>query len=142
MGCSQNAADVTQDTFVRLLSLRDTLYSIHNPRGFLATTARRLIIDRVRRDIIEQSYLAEMSALGKEETMQASPEHIWQAIQALDDICRVLQKVPARARSVFLLHYLDGKTQQTIADQLQVTARTIRNDLALVLVRCQRFTEY
>lgn len=139
MGCSQNAADVTQDTFVRILSLRDNLCGIHNPRGFLATTARRLVIDRVRRDIIEQSYLAEMAALGWEETTQASPEQIWQAIQALDDICRVLEQVPERARKVFLLHYLEGMKQQTIADQFQITARTVRNDLALVLVSCQHF---
>ncbi len=137
MGCSQNAADVAQDTFVRILSLRDTLCSIRNPRGFLVTTARRLVIDRARRELIEQHYLAEMAALGDVENAQLSPEHRWQVIQALDDICRVLEQVPARARNAFLLHYLDGIPQQAIADQLQVTTRTVRNDLALVLVRCQ-----
>lgn len=136
LGCGHSAADIAQDTFVRILSLRDAFQDIANPRGFLMTTARRLVIDRARRDILEERYLADL-ALADYASVQVSPEQIWQALQALEAVCRVLERVHARARRAFLMYYLDDIPQQAIADELQVSARTVRNDLALVLVRCQ-----
>ncbi|MGJ3257137.1 MAG: sigma-70 family RNA polymerase sigma factor [Alcanivorax sp.] len=140
LGCGHNAADITQDTFVRLLNSRDALFGIRNPRGFLATTARRLIIDRRRREVIEQTYLTELMAVAEEQGGHASPEQVWQAIEVLEAISRVLESVPARARQAFLLHYLEGMTQVAVAERLGVTSRTIRSDLVKVLVQCQQMS--
>lgn len=137
--CSHKAADLAQDTFLRLLTSRDALLGIHNPRGLLTTTARRLMIDRARREILERTFMAELAVQAEDNHFCGSPEQLWQALEALEQISRVLERVPARARQAFLLHYLDGWPQADIAAELQVTSRTIRNDLALVLVRCQEF---
>ena len=50
-----DAADVAQDTFVRILAGRHAA-QILEPRDYLATIARGLVIDRYRRHAIEQAY--------------------------------------------------------------------------------------
>ncbi|MFA5496379.1 MAG: sigma-70 family RNA polymerase sigma factor [Porticoccaceae bacterium] len=140
LGCGHNAADVAQDTFMRILSSRDALRDMRNPRAYLTTTARRLIIDRARREAIERTYLAELAILAEDADGHASPEQLWQAIEALEEISRVLERVSRRARQAFLLHYLDGESQSEVAVKLGVTTRTVRNDLVQVLVSCQQIT--
>ena len=56
LGDADRAADITQDTFVRLISsaLRQPL---REPRSFLATVARRVMIDQLRRRNLEQAYI-------------------------------------------------------------------------------------
>ena len=46
LGSSENAADLAQDTFVRIIASRDALLGVREPRAFLVTTAQRLIIDQ------------------------------------------------------------------------------------------------
>ena len=56
VGNSFDAADLTQDTFVCLLGEGRT-EDIREPRPFLATIARRLLVRRRRRELLEAAYL-------------------------------------------------------------------------------------
>ncbi len=51
---ASDAADVAHDTFVRMLGGRHAA-QILEPRDYLATIARGLVIDRYRRHAIEQA---------------------------------------------------------------------------------------
>lgn len=62
MGCTQSAADLAQDTFLRLLK-SDRLPMLAEPRAYLSTIARGLLIDQCRRRRIEQAYLASAATL-------------------------------------------------------------------------------
>ena len=53
-GC--DAADLAQDTFVRLLHAGNAA-NIREPRDYLATVARGLMVDFLRRRSLEQAYL-------------------------------------------------------------------------------------
>ena len=53
---SADAADLAQDTFVRVLLAR-TAGTLQEPRHYLATIARGLVIDLYRRRSLEQAYL-------------------------------------------------------------------------------------
>ncbi|MNG87432.1 putative RNA polymerase sigma factor FecI [compost metagenome] len=61
LDCPHNAADLAQDTFVRLLSA-GAYVAPREPRAFLATVARRLLVDRSRRQKLEQAYREELAA--------------------------------------------------------------------------------
>jgi len=137
LGCPYTAADIAQDTFVKIIKARDSLLGVQQPRAFLTTTAKRLLIDRARRQVLEQNYLAEMIATSEEGQGHASPERIWQAIDALEQISRVLEGLSSKAQQAFILYYLEGKKQAEIAKELGVNQRTVRSYLVKVLVKCQ-----
>ena len=79
--CSQSAADLTQDTFCRLLE-RLPEEAPHNMRAFLAVVARRLLIDDVRRRDVERLYLREIASANIS-IDEMSPERIVAATMEL-----------------------------------------------------------
>ena len=72
LGCSQRAADLAQDTFVRVLSKDDDMAAIREPRAYLHTIAKGLLINHWRRRQIEQAYLDALAL--QPEPVAPSPE--------------------------------------------------------------------
>lgn len=137
LGCPHNAADVAHDTFVRIIASRDALFGIQEPRAYLTTAAKRLLVDRARRQLIEQAYLAEAALVDDSLPGYPSPEETLMALQALEQICAALADVSAKAREAFLLHYLDQQTHAAIAQRLAVSTRMVRNYLVQALLQCR-----
>lgn len=137
LGCAHSAADVAQDTFLRLLAARDALCSLHEPRAFLATTARRLLIDRARRQQLEREYLCALQQLQPGAAAATSPEETLAALQALAQVDALLAQAPPKARAAFLMHYLDERPHAEIAQALGVSTRMVGKYLVQVLRECR-----
>ena len=71
LGCVDNAADLAQDTFIRVLTQRKAV-ELREPRAYLSTVARSLMIDMFRRRALEQAYLETLAA--RPESVEVSPE--------------------------------------------------------------------
>ncbi len=137
LGCPHRAADVAQNTFLRVLAARDALCGVEQPRAWLTTTATRLIVDEERRRRLEQAYLAELAALAQGDEGYPSPEQTLMALQALEQLSAVLEGVSPKARTAFVRHYLDGETLATTAAELGVSTKMVQKYLAQVLLRCR-----
>jgi len=136
LGCTHGAADLAQDVFVRILASRDALCGMREPRAYLTTTAQRLMVDRIRREVIERTYLAELAIVMENAPTHPSPEQILLTLEALGQIADLLAGVSAKAREAFLLHYLEELSHAEIAAQLQVSTRMVHKYLVQCLVQC------
>ena len=136
LGCAHNAADLAQDTFTRILNARESVATLREPRAFLSTTARRLIIDQVRRKQIENAYLHELALTTEALEGFQSPEQILTTLEALEHIAFMLEGMHDKVRQAFVLYYLDGLTQSEIARQLGLSDRTVRKYLIQALLHC------
>lgn len=136
LGCSQRAADLAHDAFIRVLTLAEP-QNLKEPRAFLTTTATRLLIDGARRRKIEHAYLEEL-ALNAEEGSIPSPEAIHAALQILEKISVMLEGLPAKPREAFLLNRLDGLSYSEIAQVIGVSASMVKQYMASVLVHCYK----
>ncbi|CAM3727811.1 sigma-70 family RNA polymerase sigma factor [Ectopseudomonas alcaliphila] len=136
LGCSHNAADLAQDTFARILSSREVVAGIREPRAFLTTTARRLVIDQSRRKQIEDAYLRELALTVESLSGYQSPEQILTTLEALEQIAFVLEELSAKQRQAFLLYFLDGQRQVDIALQMGISERMVRKHLMQALLQC------
>ena len=136
LGCAQNAADLAQDTFTRILNARESVATLREPRAFLSTTARRLIIDQVRRKQIENAYLQELALTAQALEGFQSPEQILTTLEALEHIAFILEGMQDKVRQAFVLYYLDGLKQSEIARQLALSDRTVRKYLTQALLHC------
>ncbi|EPN41799.1 sigma factor, partial [Pseudomonas syringae] len=56
LDCVDHASDMAQDTFMRVLTQRKAP-ELREPRAYLSTIARSLMIDMFRRRTVEQAYL-------------------------------------------------------------------------------------
>jgi len=133
MACRQRAEDLSQDTFVRLLGRTD-LAEVREPRALLTTIARGLLVDHFRRSALERSYLDALQ--GQPETSHPSPEEQAIALQALQEVDRLLGNLSVKARQAFLLNRLDGLGHAEIAERLGVSVSRVRQYLAQGLRQC------
>ncbi len=130
---SADAADLAQDTFLRVLLARSAS-ELREPRHYLATVARGLVIDLYRRRSLEQAYL-EALALRPEQYAPSAEERvaILDSLQAID---RLLDGLGERTRRIFLAVQLDGLSYEKTAATLGVSVSTVRKHLASALMHC------
>lgn len=132
-GCPDNAADLAHDTFVRVINARNII-EIKEPRAYLTTIARSLMINQYRRREIEQAYLDTLIHAG--EAMLPSLEDRAIIIETLIAIDTMLNALPAKVRRAFLLCQLEGMSHAEIAAQLDVSVSSVRKYLARAMEHC------
>ncbi len=125
-GCSEQAADLVQDTFVRVMTARDTS-SLREPRAYLTTVAKGLMINWFQRQALERAYLDALAALP--EPLAPSPEQRLLILESLHEIDAMLNSLPARVRRVFLLSQIEGLKYDEIARRLDVSLATVKRDM-------------
>jgi RNA polymerase sigma factor (sigma-70 family) len=123
IGCAAQAADLAQDTFVRVM-LKPELGALREPRAFLATIANGILINWYRRQSLERAYLAALAQLPEPEA--PSPERQLTLLEILHEIDAVLGSLPAKAKQAFLLSQIEGRRYSDIAQQLEVSEITVK----------------
>ncbi|GFE75462.1 sigma-70 family RNA polymerase sigma factor [Novosphingobium sp. TCA1] len=132
--CPHRAADLAQDTYCRLIEKSAEL-RIETPRTFLATVARRLLVDDIRRRDVERAIL-DAQALHAANGEEITPERIVEAAQFLDTVLRVLDSLPEQARETFLLRRIEGLAQSDIAERLGISISTVKRHIAAAYAAC------
>jgi RNA polymerase sigma-70 factor (ECF subfamily) len=127
LGNHCDAADLAQDTFVKLIKARTAL-EIREPRQYLSTVAKGLMIDLLRRRSLEQAYLDTLASLPEAQVPSAETQAI--LLETLVELDRLLSGLGARVRQVFILSQLDGLTYAQIAMQLGISLRTVNSHMA------------
>lgn len=128
-----DAADLTQDTFCRVLT-SPSATPIAEPRAYLLTLARRLTIDLWRARDVEARYL---DALAHEQgPVAASPETLMVLKQAVQEIDALLDGLPVPVKHAFLLNRLDGMTHPAIAQTLGLSLATVERHVRRAFLHC------
>ncbi|MBC2688610.1 MULTISPECIES: sigma-70 family RNA polymerase sigma factor [Pseudomonas] len=133
LGSACDAADLTQDTFVRVLKARNAL-EIREPRPYLSQVAKGLLIDLFRRRSLEHAYLEVLASAP--ESQQPSLEEQAIMLQALLDIDRMLDGLGKQVKQVFILSQFEGLTYPRIAERLGICTRTVNNHMAKAMEHC------
>lgn len=103
----------------------ETLSTIRDPRSFLCTIAKRVMVDLFRRNALEKAYL-EMLAL-MPEGVAPSPEERESQLETLQLVDSMLDGLNGKTREAFLLSQLDGLTYSEIAHKLGVSVSSVKN---------------
>lgn len=133
LGNGHDAADLAHDTFLRILAARNAA-AIEEPRKYLATIAKGLVVDRFRRQSIEAAWLETLAA--RPEPLAISPETRALILETLLAIDRMLDELGPRAREIFLLAQFEGLTYTAIGERLGVSVTTVKKHLARALAHC------
>ena len=135
----QTAKDLAQETYLKARKALETR-PIEHVEGFLFQTARNLALDHQRRKAVRNRYEASDTARKDVENVAAAEPSIEddliqrQLCRALED---ALAELPVRARTVWSMTQLQGRTCAEIAEHLGVSRNTVYNDIKLVMGHCQ-----
>ena len=133
LGCHHRAADLAQDTFMRLLAREEAL-SLREPRAFLTTVARRVLSNHWRRERLEQAYLDTLSTLPQEQV--PGVEERIMLLETLLEIDRLLDGLPVPVKRAFLYSQLDGLTHAQIGARLKLSVSTVKRHLIRAGAQC------
>lgn len=136
LGNSFDAADIAQDTFMRLLARQNVkeMAAVREPRAFLSTIAHGLVVQHWRRRELEQAWLETLAQLPEQSA--PCPESRLQFLEALIAIDQMLDQLKPKVRTAFLLAQLDGLTCPQIAERIGVSLATVERYLAVALRHC------
>lgn len=136
-GSAERAADVAQDTYVRLAAISPATLEIENPRAFVYRVAGNLAIDTMRR---EGRIAADSTFLEAGEAVPdpaPSPEAASLARERLRLLEAALDELPSRARLALLLSRVEGRSFAEIAVQFQVSESMVAKYIAQALRHCR-----
>jgi RNA polymerase sigma-70 factor (ECF subfamily) len=131
--CRLQAEDHAHDTFMRVITLNNA-HEIVEPRAYLTTIAKGLLINHWRRLSIEQAYLERLASYP--EALMPSPEENAIILEVLREIDELLNKLPAKVRKAFFLAHFEDLTDAEIAKKLGVSDRMVRKYVAQAMLQC------
>ncbi|WP_236179416.1 MULTISPECIES: sigma-70 family RNA polymerase sigma factor [Pseudomonas] len=134
MGNAWDAADLSQDTFLRVLGSSQALVDMREPRAYLLTVGKRLLSNFYTRRSLEQAYLNALAQFP--EDCVPSPEQRWILLETLQALDELLDGLPRAVRRAFLWSQLEGLGYREIAERLQVSERTVKRYMAQAYEHC------
>ena len=138
--CSWQSADLAQDTFVRLMTssaCQSQIQQLNQPRSFLATVARRVLIDHFRRKSLEQAWLEQLALQPESVTISVEEQTV-----ILETLCRIddmLENLGDKVRQTFLMSQLEGMKYAEIAQALGVSVSSVKKYMARATEHCLLF---
>lgn len=130
VGSEEDAKDILQDLFVAVWTKRETLSITLSLKAYLFTALRHRIINHYNSKSTEIEYLA---ILAKMEQFNESTEEYVAENEINTIIDESLNRMPFKMREIFELSRFKGYSAKEIANQLQLSEQTVRNQISNAL---------
>jgi RNA polymerase sigma-70 factor (ECF subfamily) len=134
LGCPFDAADLTHDTYARLIGSR-RFPPPGESRGWLVQIAKGLLIDLRRRRRVETAYRRALAILTEQQQAPGAEEREI-ALETLVSITAILDRLSPKAREAFLLSRLDRLTYPQIAARLNVSVASVQKYMLTAVKAC------
>ncbi len=132
--CEQEAFDVAQEAYVRMLQL-DQPVSFH--KAYLFRIAQNLITDRVRQRIVRERFTEDDVINFRLLQVEPEPERYAFAQQELDQVQQRLAELPEKCREAFVHHIYMDRSTQDIAVRMKLSERMVRLYIVRALAHCR-----
>ncbi|NLR58662.1 RNA polymerase sigma-70 factor [Chitinophaga polysaccharea] len=120
------AEEVMQEVFLKVWLLRDTLADIENPGGWLYTLASNRSLSVLRQHAREKNRQDDIIADIPDQDDFSAGIYA-KELQGL--IKTAVEKLPASRREVFMMNTQEGKSRREIAEALDISENTVKNQL-------------
>lgn len=135
----ETAADLTQESFVRVLAAQSSGQAVLDVRALLYRTARNLVIDQHRRTVHRQHDDID----GLEEADQPlvprhlQPDEILAYEQQVRELVRTIETLPPRCREALVLNRFEGLSHQEVAERMGISKSMVAQHVARGILTCQ-----
>lgn len=135
----QVATDLTQETYLRAHKAAQQ-QEIIQIEAFLFRTARNLALDHLRRSRLRQTAAPsdpEADSVAHIASCAPTAETVLIDRENLRQLTEALRQLPERVRTVVRLSRIEEWPNKRIAAALDVSERTVLNDLKLAMMHCR-----
>lgn len=125
---TSQAEDITAETFIKLWQRRQDFDNEKSIASFLHVTARNASIDCLRAEKRHIHNREELLYLLQQDQYDNLQDDVKTEVLRL--ILEEIEKLPSKTKRVFILSYMDGKTNEEIAALLGIRNQSVRNHKA------------
>lgn len=140
LGCREQAADVVQDTFLRVRGLKD-LAGIAQPRAFLYKTAVNLSVDLFRRQRIRAERITQLDTTEELPSLMTRQDDAVEAKERVQLLYAAIAELPPKCRQVFLLHKFLELSHADIAGRLGISKNMVEKHVMKAMAHCRQRVE-
>ncbi len=138
-GARQEAEDLVQETYLRLLRAHDGGgEAIANPEAYLFTVALNLAREQAARRRWSMLPIEALEQLSQGQPGEESVEDAAAREQRSAHLQRLLASLPEHTRAVLVMQYRDGLSYKQIAERMGVSAHMVKKHVVRGLSVCRR----
>lgn len=122
------AEDAVQKMFIRLWENRKKLIVPDNPKAFLFKSVYFESMKILRHKTIHENHVSEYVRKFRLNTEETDDYSFF-----LPHLQKAIEKLPEKCRQIFILNKMEGLTQKEIAEYLEISAKTVENQIAIAV---------
>jgi RNA polymerase sigma-70 factor (ECF subfamily) len=125
------AEDIVHDVFLNRWDKQDFRLPEDELKRVLYTSVRNACIDFLRRASLEQEIMDKQSAQLKLDELDyfEAADELFMRNDLLDVLMKKINELPVRGQEIFRMAYIEGLKAAEIAQQLNLSVRTVENQL-------------
>ena len=135
------AEEITHDVFVQCWQKRRELTNVRNPQVYLFVAARHRVVDHMRKQSSNRNV-----PLSEEEDYEVhltpDPEQLLITNEMMGKMEEAIRALPPKCREVFILAKQYGLRYKEVAAILDLSAKTVENQLAIALRKLTRAVSF
>jgi len=126
------AEEIVSDVFIKIWQIRHRLPEIENLRVYLYTITKNFSINYIHRNYKNTS--VSLDDMDIEPVIElGTPEELCISAEMVNKIRRAIQQLPPQCRAIFQLVKEDGMKYREVADVLNISVFTVRNQVAIAV---------
>lgn len=131
------AEEIVQAAFIGFWEKRKTISIETSLKSYLYRAIRNACLNELKHEQVKQKYFANESI--KEEAKSEPADHLAIHVELEDKIRAAIQTLPEQCRLIFTMSRFEELKYQEIADQLNLSVKTVENQMgkALKIMRAQ-----
>jgi RNA polymerase sigma-70 factor (ECF subfamily) len=131
MNCSsEDAEELVQDMFFRLWQNRNQINVLSSSKSYLYTSVKNSMINKHKHEKVKQIYAADYRYTNREESDDSDIDENREKIKNIES---AIAELPEKRREIFVKSKVEGKKYKEIADELQISVKTVENQMGEAL---------
>lgn len=126
----EESRDVIQELFLSIWLRRAELRIQSSLKSYLYAMAKNRVIDQIRRNMLKEGYAENMRQISP--AFQSLEDELY-ARELSSNLDLELSRLPDTTREVFRLSRKEGKSNKEIAEQLNLSEQTVKNNISKAL---------
>lgn len=122
------AKDVVQDVFLDLWNKREILIIKTSLEAYLVRSVKFKSIDFIRKDKTKQQYIANVTPLSSLQTATEDDNSLED--ERKQQLSYAIAQLPTKCRQVFMLSRGSGYTYKEIAEEMEISVKTVENQIS------------
>jgi RNA polymerase sigma-70 factor (ECF subfamily) len=138
-GCRETAADLTQESFSRVLAVQTSGTAVLDVRALLYHTARNLLIDLHRRTEVRKHETFDSLTENQQPSapQHLQPEEALTSRQMFQAYAATIDALPPRCKEAFTLYVFEDFSQSQIAQTMGISVSMVEKHIVRGMLACK-----